>query len=96
MKTTMTIQARAFTARIRDERTGEESADIIVLTKEQLQASQLVGQSSTELICRLYNRQGYQVLEIGKPSKREITLNLEELYHAHCLHTMGKREKVRV
>ena len=47
---------------------------------QQLQAAQLVGQSSNELIHRLFNRQGYKVLEIGKPVKKEIVVDLTELY----------------
>lgn len=80
MKTELVIYARSFPVMIRDQRTGEESADTIVLDKTQLQAAQLVGQSSKELIHRHYNRAGYQVLDIGKPIKRTIGVNLEELY----------------
>ena len=83
MKTELTIQVRVFPVTIGDKRTKEVRQDILVLTKEQLQAAQLVGQSSKELIYRIYNRQGYNVGEIGKPEKREITINLEELHRQH-------------
>lgn len=83
MKTNITLQVRAFQVVIQDERTGEEHCDLIVLDKAQLQAAQLVGQSSKELIHRLAGRQGFKVLEIGKAEKREISLNLEELYRLH-------------
>lgn len=96
MKTIMTIQTRIFPVTIRDGRTGGITTDAIILTKEQLQAAQLVGQSSKELIHRLYDRAGCTVFEIGKAEKREITLNLEELYRVHTLHQLGKREKVEV
>ena len=56
MKTTMKITLRAFPVKIQDTRTGEIKEDRIVLTKEQLHAADLVGQSSKELITRLYNR----------------------------------------
>ena len=82
MKTEIKIQVRAFTVVIRDERTGENKTDTIVLEKSKLQAAQLVGQSSKELIWRIYNRNGYRVLDIGKTDKREISLNLEEAYAA--------------
>jgi len=62
MKTYQTIQLRAFDVHIRDERTREERKDIVVLTKQQLQAAQIVGQSSRELIYRLCRAQGYGVL----------------------------------
>lgn len=80
MKTTMTIYLRAFTVRIQDRRTGESSEDVIVLDKAQLQAAQIVGQSSKELICRAYNTKGYKVLDIGKADKQEIELDLYGLY----------------
>lgn len=83
MKTELSIQVRAFPVIIEDRHTGERAGDTIVLTKEQLQAAQLVGQSSKELIHRLYNRRGFKVIEIGSPAKRETTVNLEELFQLH-------------
>lgn len=80
MKTTMTVQLRCFAVLVEDQRTREIREDAIVLTKEQLQAAQLVGQSSLELIRRYYNRQGFKVLEIGKPERREATLRLDGLF----------------
>ena len=94
MKTELTIQARCFPVTIQDRRTEEKRDDTIVLDKQQLQAAQIVGQSSKELICRQYERQGCTVLDIGKPERREITLNLEELYRMHSVAQIGKREKV--
>lgn len=76
MTNTINIQVRAFPVTVADERTGKESADAIVLTKQQLQAAQLVGESGKELIYRIYNRQGYRVTDIGKPVKRTIELDL--------------------
>lgn len=79
MKNIITISVRAFPVSLRDERTGETSTDMIALGKEELRAAQIVGESSTELIYRRYNRQGYRVLDIGKPIKREISIDLTEL-----------------
>ena len=76
MNNTINITVRVFPVTIMDERTREASAESIVLTKEQLQAAQLVGESSKELIHRIYNRQGYRVACIGKPAKRTIALDL--------------------
>lgn len=79
MENTITIQARVFPVTIQDERTGERQADSICLDKRQLQAAQLVGMSSTELIYRMYNRQGYRVLDIGKPTKQTISVDLSDV-----------------
>ena len=75
------IQLRRFTVQIRDERTGETRQDAIVLSKQQLQAAQLCGQSSKELIYRYYNREGFTVLDIGKAEKRTIPLDLEGVFN---------------
>ena len=64
MKTTATMYLRAFTVRIQDQRTGETSEDVIVFDKAQLQAAQVIGQSSKELIFRAYNETGYTVVYI--------------------------------
>lgn len=90
MKTELTIQARSFPVRLKDQRTGEERDDVVVLDKTTLQAAQIVGQSSKELIERLYEREDCEVLHIGKAEKREITLNLGEVFRLHSM-TM-KRE----
>lgn len=90
MKTMMTIQLRTFDVSIKDHRTGEQRKDSIVLTKAQLQAAQMVGQSSKELIERLYNRRGYGVQDIGSAEKREVCLNLEELARQYAEHQDAK------
>ena len=80
MKTTYDLQIRAFPVKIRDERTGEEDVDIIVLDKPRLQAAQLVGQSSKELIERIYHKQGFKVMEVGKADKMTVQLQLDRVY----------------
>lgn len=81
MKTTMTIQVRAFPVVMRDMRKPMPTIfDTIVVTKQELQAAQLVGESSKELITRICNRRGYEVISIQKPEKNEITINLEKLW----------------
>ena len=80
MRTIEKIYLRAFTVRIQDQRTGEAKEDVIVFSKHQLQAAQIIGQSSKELICRAYNAQGYTVLDIGKADKVEADLDLYGLY----------------
>lgn len=74
------IEARRFPVTLRDERTGEIIQSSIILDKQRLQAAQLVGQSSKELIQRFYNRKGYRVLDIGTPVRRSLDLSLEDLW----------------
>ena len=69
MKNQIMITARVFPLVVHDHRTGKEEAITVPVTKEQLRAAQLVGQSSTELIERICDRQGYTVIEIGQPDK---------------------------
>ena len=45
-----------------------------------------MGQSSTELIERICDRQGYTVIEIGQPDKFSMKLNLEELVKQYQEH----------
>lgn len=75
MNNPIEIPVRAFPVRIMDERTGAETTDTIVLIKPQLQAAQIVGESSRELIYRIFNRQGYRVADIGTPIKRTICVD---------------------
>ncbi len=79
MKNKITINVRVFLVVVHDHRTGKEEAVTVPVTKEQLRAAQLVGQSSKELIERLCDRQGYTVLEIGKPDKVTVTVDLDKL-----------------
>lgn len=76
MNNKIEIPVRVFPVTTRDERTGALEDGTIVLTKQQLNAAQIVGQSSTELIRRIYNRQGFRVLEIRKPFKKTVQVDL--------------------
>ena len=80
MKNTITIEARCFPVIIQGTTESIKHKDSIVLSKEQLQAAQLVGQSSKELINRLYNRNGFEVLDIGKPEKKTLVVDLNDLW----------------
>lgn len=93
MTTELKIYVRAFVVRIHDHHTGTERDELIVLDKAQLQAANLVGQSSKELIERICDRAGYTALHIGKPQKQEISLDLSELYRAFNYPQQGKREQ---
>ena len=81
MKIEIKIQVRAYPVELKDHRTGETSTDIIVLSKEMLQAAGMIGMTNEDLIYRTYNRKGYKVLEIGTVQRREITVDLEDLYN---------------
>ena len=89
MHTELNVHLRAFHIRVSDPTYGERG-EVIVLDKSQLQAAQLVGQSSKELIDRICEKAGVSVLEIGKAEKCTVTLNLEELYQS--ISVTGKRE----
>lgn len=79
MKNTLTVVVRRFPVLAHDHRTGQEEAITVTVTKDQLRAAQIVGQSSKELVERMLDRQGYTVIEIGTPDKLTITLDLEKL-----------------
>ena len=80
MKNTITLNLRTYPVGIEDARNpGQVREDTLVLAKAQIQACQLVGQSATELIHRIYNRQGFRVHEIGKPDKQTVAVELGAL-----------------
>ena len=76
MKTSISLTLRAFPVIVENTETQEVKKDVVVLTKEHLRAAQLVGQSSKDLITRICADEGYRVVEIGKPTKRDVTFNL--------------------
>jgi len=76
----ITLHLRRFPVEIKNQATGEESTCFLTLDKSQLQAAQIVGQSSKELITRIIVQQGYGVLSIGKAEKRTVTMDLDRLW----------------
>lgn len=83
MKNQVNLTLRQFPVLAHDHRTGKEEAIIVTMSKEQLRAAGIVGQSSTELIERLCDRQGYTVIEIGTPDKLTVTVDLDKLVEEH-------------
>ncbi|MCI9458783.1 MAG: hypothetical protein HFE44_17755 [Oscillospiraceae bacterium] len=80
-KPEITIHLRRFCAALRNQESGEKVTVYITLDKTQLQAAQIVGQSSQELIGRFADRNGYELLNIiGKPDKLTVTVPLDELW----------------
>lgn len=79
MKSEIVLTLRQFPVLAHDHRTGQEEAITVTVTKDQLRAAQIVGQSSKELVERLCERQGYSVIEIGKPDKLAVTVDLDKL-----------------
>ena len=76
MKTEVRISVRSYPVSIRDNRTGNVIKDVIVLDKNRLQAAGLLGMGDKDIIRRLYNRNGFSVLEVGQPVKRELIVDL--------------------
>lgn len=79
MKNEIILNLRQFPVLAHDHRDGQEKRIVVTVAKNQLQAAQIVGQSSKELIERLCERQGYTVIEIGKPSKVACVVDLDKL-----------------
>lgn len=80
-KPEITIHLRRFRLALRSKATGEECQVYITLDKTQLQAAQVVGESSKELIQRFAAQNGYELLNIvGKPDKLSVTVPLDELW----------------
>lgn len=80
MKNIITVEARRFPVLAVKKDNKEPYSIHIVLTKEQLRAAQIVGQSSKELIHRICERQGYKVMEIYKAEKKTIPVDLDRLW----------------
>lgn len=79
MKSTITLEARRFPVTVT--RDGcSSTTETVILTKQQLQAAQLVGESSKELIQRIFSRAGFTVLDIGKPERKTIVADLAALW----------------
>ena len=93
MKTEMKIQTRVYPVVIKDTRTGERIADTIVLEKSRIQAAALFDMGDEDIIYRTYNRKGYRVLEIGKPEKIELTIDLEKACSAQMLQITQKKDR---
>lgn len=79
MKNEITLHLRQFPVLAHDHHPGREENITGTVAKQQLQAVQIVGQSAAELIERLCDRQGYTVIEIGKPVKRTGAVDLDKL-----------------
>ena len=79
MTNTINLTLRQFPVVAHDHRTGKEEAITVTVTRDQLRAAGVVGQSSKELIERLCERQGYTVIEIGQPDKVTATVDLDKL-----------------
>lgn len=73
------IAALRFPVSVEDEK-GKEYTIHIILTKEQLQAAQIVHQSSKELIFRICGRNNLFVNDIGKPERKTLAVDLGELW----------------
>ena len=83
MKTTTTIKAFAYPVTMKDHRTGETSQDVIVLHRDWLRFCGNEGLGicdDKQMIFRAYNRRGFEVIEVGRRCKVNLTVDLERLY----------------
>lgn len=74
------IHLLRFYVRVWDAATETNREEPITLTKDQLRAAGLIGLSSKEIITRICERRGLQVLEIGKAKRRTVSIDLDELW----------------
>lgn len=77
MKNGITIETGRLPVVIKNSATGEILHDTIILSKKQLQAAQIVGRS---FIQRLYQQNGFKVLDIGMVEKKTINVDLAALW----------------
>ena len=80
LEANVTLNLRKFPVVVKCVATGEVRRDEITVDKETLEAARRVGQSSRELIYRMYRKAGFRVLEIGKPERGNFTISLNELF----------------
>lgn len=77
------IHLLRFYVRVWDPEKEENREEPITLTKDQLRAAGLIGLSSKEIITRMCERWGFEVLEIGKAERRTIGFNLNALWDSY-------------
>lgn len=75
----ITMHLRVFPVLAHDRRSGATEALCVPVTKDELRAAQVCGQSSKELVTRLVERQGYTIVSIGRPDKQAVTLDAVKL-----------------
>lgn len=92
MTTEIKIPVRVYPVTLKDTRTGKVTKDKIVLEKARLQAGALFDLGDENIIYRIYNRQGYRVLEIEKPQKIELIIDLKKAYHIQMLRATQEAE----
>ena len=76
-----TVHLRRFCVALKTPLREEEIIQYVTLEKSQLQAAQLVGESSKELLQRVAAANGAQLAGvIGKAEKRTVALDLDKLW----------------
>lgn len=80
MKTVCTMHLRAFPVEIKDNRTGEKSVDTIVIDRDLLEKGQSINMNYEQIVCRLYNREGYHVISVGRPTRKTVDVDLLTLF----------------
>lgn len=74
------LHLREYPVTLRDERTGEVFKMGVIIEKGTLEAAGRVGLSDRDLIHQHCNKRGFWVLEIFKPKKKTVTINLADVY----------------
>lgn len=74
------LHLRRYPVTVRDLRSGEIFQDFAVIDKRTTTAAGMVGESDRDLIFRDFNKRGYWVLEVGKPEKKTVELDLVALW----------------
>lgn len=97
MKNVIVMNLRVFPVKAHDHRDGEEKEIAVPVTREQLQAVNLVNvgltakENRAAFLGELCENQGYTVLEIGEPVKVPALLDLETLVKRFVREQGGKR-----
>lgn len=74
------IHLLRFYVRVWDPQKEENREEPVTLTKDHLRAAGLIRLSSKEVITRICERRGLQVLEIVKAARRTVSIDLDKLW----------------
>lgn len=65
-----------FPVELLDLRTGREAEDTIVMTEDQIDAAEILGFTTRDLIYEIYRRADAKVMRVGTPIKRKHRVSL--------------------
>lgn len=76
------IHLRCYEVTILDMRTNETKTDSIIIDKQALQAAQIIGLSSDNVIKKYYSKKGYRVIKTGVPVKKSVTVDFKSMINS--------------